>query len=47
MMTPPLPVIHQPEQLIGQTAAAYLLERVNGCAGDARVIRLKCELVAK
>ena len=47
MMTPPLPVIHQPEQLIGQTAAAYLLERIDGYIGPSRVTRLKCELVVK
>ncbi len=47
MMNPPLPVIHQPEQLIGQTAAAYLLERVNGFTGPVRTTRLKCQLVSK
>lgn len=47
MMNPPLPVIHQPEQLIGQTAAAYLLERMSGFAGPVRTTRLKCRLVEK
>lgn len=47
MMNPPLPVIHQPEQLIGQTAAAYLLQRVEGYTGESRVTRLKCRLVTK
>lgn len=47
MMNPPLPVIHQPEQLIGQTAANYLLERMNGYDGPGRTTRLKCRLVVK
>lgn len=47
MMNPPLPVIHQPEQIIGQTAASYLLERMNGYDGPARTTRLKCRLVTK
>ena len=45
MMNPPLPVIHQPEQEIGQTAAAYLLERLGGYGGPPRITRLKCSLV--
>ena len=45
MMNPPLPVIHQPEQEIGQTAAAYLLERLGGYSGPPRITRLKCSLV--
>lgn len=45
MMKPPLPVIHQPEQLIGQTAAQYLIERLNGYAGPPRLTRLKCRIV--
>lgn len=45
MMRPPLPVIHQPEQEIGQTAAAYLLERLGGYSGPPRITRLKCSLV--
>ncbi len=44
MMRPPLPVVHQPEQEIGQTAAQYLLERLEGYAGPARITRLKCKL---
>ncbi len=47
MMNPPLPVIHQPEQLIGQTAAGYLLERVAGSTAPSRVTRLECKLVVK
>lgn len=45
MMTPPLPVVHQPEQEIGQIAAAYLIDRLNGHSGPARITRLKCRLV--
>lgn len=45
MMRPPLPVVHQPEQLIGQTAAEYLIQRLNGYTGPARVTRLKSDLV--
>ncbi len=44
MMRPPLPVVQQPEQQIGQTAAQYLLERLEGYAGEPRVTRLKCRL---
>lgn len=47
MMDPPLPVIHQPEQHIGQTAAAYLLQRMEGYTGESRVTRLRCRLVGK
>ena len=42
MMNPPLPVIHQPEQEIGQTAAAYLLERLGGYSGPPRITRTRC-----
>ena len=45
MMKPPLPVIHQPEALIGQTAAQYLIQRLDGYTGEPRLTRLKCELV--
>lgn len=47
MMNPPLPVVCQPEESIGQTAANYLIERVGGYTGDARVTRLKCRIVRK
>ncbi len=42
MMQPPLPVVHQPEQEIGQTAASYLIERLSGYTGDPRTTRLPC-----
>lgn len=47
MMNPPLPVIQQPEQLIGQTAANYLMQRMDGYTGAARVTRLPCSIVTK
>lgn len=45
MMKPPLPVVYQPEQQIGQTAALYLIERLGGYQGQPRLTRLKCELI--
>ncbi len=45
MMKPPLPVIHQPELLIGQTAAQYLIQRLEGYTGEPRLTRLRCDLV--
>lgn len=47
MMQPPLPVVHQPETEIGQTAANYLIDRLNGFNGPARLARLSCRIVAK
>lgn len=47
MMNPPLPVIQQPEQLIGQTAANYLMQRMDGYTGAGRVTRLPCSIVIK
>lgn len=46
LMSPPLPVVHQPEALIGQTAGTYLLDRLNGYDGEARVVRLKNEIIS-
>ena len=45
MMKPPLPVVQQPEYLIGQTAAQYLIQRLEGYVGENRLTRLKCSLV--
>ena len=47
MMKPPLPVISQPEQEIGLTAAEYLLERMEGFTGQSRITRLSCRLITK
>lgn len=47
MMHPPLPVVHQPEEEIGRTAAEYLLQRMNGYTGEARVTRLHCSIVTE
>jgi len=45
IMTPPVPVIHQPETEIAQTTASYLIERLNGYDGPIRQARLKSRLV--
>lgn len=44
MMRPPLPVVQQPEQEIGQMAANYLIERLEGYKGEFRTTRLKCKI---
>lgn len=46
MMKPSLPVIYQPEAQIGQTAALYLMERLDGYTGPVRQTRLPCSYVA-
>lgn len=43
MMRPPLPVIHQPEIEIGQLAAEYMIQRLEGYTGPPRVTKLKCK----
>ena len=45
MMTPPLPVLHQPERELGRQTAKYLIERLEGYSGPPRLTRLKCELI--
>ncbi len=45
MMHPVLPVVQQPEQEIGQTAAEYLLQRLSGYDGGPRITRLRCRIV--
>ena len=45
MMKPSLPVVSQPEQLIGQTAAQYLIQRLEGYNGEPRLTRLKCSII--
>ena len=47
MMKPPLPVIYQPEVQLGQTAATYLIARLEGYNGPARQTRLPCTFVAE
>lgn len=44
MMHPPLPVVQQPEQLIGKTAAQFLLDRLDGYSGTGRTARLECRI---
>ena len=45
LMTPALPVAQQPESEIGQTAAQYLMERLDGYQGPPRQSRLSTRLV--
>lgn len=45
MMNPPLPVIHQPEIHMGQLAARYMLERLQGYAGAPRITELPCTIL--
>ena len=47
MLKEPAPAVKQPENIIGQTAAQYLLERIEGYNGPARTEKLKCKIVAK
>jgi len=44
MMTPPLPVVQQPDQELGRLAATYLIERMNGCTLPPRMTRLDCKI---
>ena len=45
MMKSPIPVVYQPEQKIGQTAANYLIERLQGYNGQPRTTRLECSIM--
>lgn len=45
MLKTPLPVVHQPEQEIGQLAARYLIERLEGYDGPPRMTRLSCSIL--
>ena len=47
MLKPPLPVIQQPEEEIGRTAAMFLIERLEGYDGEFRTVRLPCHLEMK
>ena len=47
MMKPPLPVVQQPDHLIGKTAAEFLLDRLDGYSGEPRFTRLKCHIPQK
>ena len=46
MMKPAIPVVTQPEQEIGQAAATFLIERLEGYTGKPRVVRLNCTLTS-
>ena len=45
MLRPPLPVVHQPEHEIGTLAAQYLISRLDGFSGEARLTRLDCKII--
>lgn len=45
MMKPPVPVVYQPEQEIGRTAAESLIQRLKGFTGEPRIVRLSCSIV--
>lgn len=45
VMSPPVPVVHQPEEEIGRAAAAYLIERLEGYRGQPRLTRLPCRIL--
>ena len=44
IMRPPLPVMQQQEQLIGQMTAEYILQRLSGYSGPPRITRLPCKM---
>jgi len=44
MMSPPLPVVRQPEHEIGRTAADWLIRRLEGDTSPPRTVRLKCQV---
>lgn len=46
MMTPPIPVVQQPDQELGRLAATYLIERLHGCTLPPRLTRLDCTIVS-
>lgn len=45
IMTPPVPIVYQPEKEIARTAATFLLERLEGYDGPIRQPRLKSQLI--
>jgi LacI family transcriptional regulator len=47
MLNPPIPVVHQPEQLIGRTAAIHLIEQMQGRTDEPKTTRLECSIVAE
>lgn len=47
MLKPPLPVVQQPEEEIGKTAAVYLIERLEGYDGEYRTVRLPCVMIER
>ena len=47
MLKPPIPVMQQPEEEIGRTAALYLLDRLAGNTAENRTTRLSCKMVSE
>lgn len=45
IMNPAIPVVRQPEEEMGRTAAAFLLDRLEGDQSPIRQVRLQCDLV--
>lgn len=45
MMTPPMPVVLQPDQELGRLAATYVIERLSGCTLPPRLTRLENKIV--
>lgn len=44
-MTPPVPVVQQPDAELGRIAATYIVERLNGCKLPPRNTCLDCTLI--
>lgn len=45
VISSPIPIIHQPEQELGSQTAQFLLERINGYTGPARLARLPAAII--
>ena len=45
LMSPAIPVVHQPEEEIGQLAGTYLMERLEGYNGPPRISRLHSTII--
>lgn len=45
IMSPAIPVVRQPVEEMGRTAASFLLDRLDGSQCPTRQVRLQCELI--
>lgn len=45
LMSPAIPVVHQPEEDIGQLAGTYLMERLEGYGGPPRISRVHSTII--